>query len=178
MFGHINTMNKQPDFRQLFYDYFGSKPKKVNYFIRQDSNRYHDLIFLKSLIHDARFKRIDFRLRGKKIAIQLNRDCWELGFVERNESSELYIANSRLSISPVFDIEWHSCHGYGINPESELWIHDVVIQRESSEMLKIILDGDKWSLHMKALDDDFRMKVQDLEVPYLYSMKTKTEQKH
>ena len=171
-------MKKQPDFRQLFYDYFGSKPKKVTYSIRHDSNRYHDLIFLKSLIHDARFKRTDYKVRGKKLTIQLNRDCWELGFVEHNASSELHITNSRLSLSPVFDIEWRFCNGFEITTESELWIHDVIIQRESFEILKVVLEGDDWSLHMKASDDDFRLIVQDLEVPYLYSMKSRNEQKH
>ena len=40
----------------------------------------------------------------------------------------------------------------------------------------IILDGESWSLHMKALDDNFKMKIIDLEVPYRYSQKCKTEQ--
>ena len=171
-------MKKQPDFRQIFYDYFGSKPKKTTYSIRHDSNRYHDLIFLKSLIHDARFKRTDLKLRGKKLTIQLERDCWEFGFVKHNESSELHIANSRLSVSPVFDIDWRFSIEHEIIPENELWIHDVIIQRESYEILQVIFDGDGWSLHMKASDDDFNMKIQDLEVPYLYSEKNKTEQKH
>ena len=171
-------MKKQPDFRQLFYDYFGSKPKKVTYSIRQDSNRYHDLLFFKSLIHDARFKRKDIKIRGKKLTVQLNRDCWELGFVEHKKHSELYIANSRMSISTVSDLEWRFHNESEMNPESELWIHDILIQRESYEILKVILDGDGWSLHMKASDDDFNMTIQDIEVPYLYSNKTKTEQKH
>ena len=80
-------MKKQPDFRQLFYDYFGSNPKKVTYSIRTDSNRYHDLIFLKSLVHDARFKRNEIKLRGKRLIIPINRDCWELGFVKHEKSS-------------------------------------------------------------------------------------------
>ena len=165
-------MRKQPDFRQLFYNYFGQKPKKVTYSIRSDSNRYHDLIFLKSLIHDARFKHSDFKLRGKKLTINLNRDCWELGIVELQKQSELYIANSRLSISPVYDLEWRFQNNYEINPEDELWIHSILIERESYDILKVVLDGDSWSLHMKASDDDFKMRVQDLEVPYLYSQKT------
>ena len=161
-------MKNQPDFRQLFHDYFGSAPKKVTYSIRHDSNRYHDLIFLKSLIHDARFKRKDLKLRGKICTIPINRDCWELGFSEQNE---LHVADSRLSISPVFNLEWRFNNDHSINPNDELWIYDVFIQRESSEILVVVLDGDSWSLHMRAYDDDFKMKVQDIETPYLYSQK-------
>ena len=171
MFGFKDKMKKQPDFKQLFYDYFGSKPKKVTYSIRHDSNRYHDLMFLKSLIHDARFKQKDFKLRGKKCTIQLNRDCWELGFVEHKKSSELYIADSRLSISPVFELEWRFQNKNALNQNDELWIHDVTIERESFEILKIVLDGDGWALHMKAPDEDLKMRIHDLEVPYLYSQK-------
>ncbi len=170
-------MKKQPDFKQLFYDHFGQKPKKVSYSIRPDSNRYHDLIFLKSLIHDTRFKRNDAKIRGKRLSIQINRDCWELGYVEHEKHNELYIANSRISISPVSDLEWRFSNNTEMNSNNELWIHDVIIQRESFETLNIVLDGDGWSLHMKASDDDFNMKIQDLEVPYLYSQKGKTEQK-
>jgi hypothetical protein len=164
-------MQNQPDFRQLFYDYFGSKPKKVTYSIRHDSNRYHDLIFLKSLIHDARFKRNAIKKRGKKLTIQLNRDCWELGFVKHENSSELYIADSQLSISPVFDLEWRFTTENEINIDRDLWIYDVAIQRESSELLKVVFDGDGWSLHMKASENNFKMGIQDLETPHLYSQK-------
>jgi hypothetical protein len=171
-------MKKQPDFRQLFYDYFGSKPKKVTYSIRNDSNRYHDLIFLKSLIHDARFKHKDFSMRGKRCTIKLNRDCWELGLIEHKESSELHIADSQLSLSPVYNLEWRFQDKSLINQNDELWIHDVLIERESHEILTIVLVGDDWSLHMKASDNDFNMKIRDIEVPYLYSEIKKTEQKH
>jgi hypothetical protein len=165
-------MKNQPDFKKLFYDFFGSKPKKVTYSIRHDSNRYHDLIFLTSLIHDARFKRSDIKRRGKKLTILLNRDCWELGFVKHEKSSELYITNSLLSISPVVNIEWRYNNESKFNPESELWIHDVIIQRESFTTLKVVLDGDGWSLHLNASDVEFKMGFYDLEVPYLYSQKT------
>jgi hypothetical protein len=113
-------MKKQPDFKQLFYNYFGSKPKKVNYVVRSDSNRYHDLIFLNSLIHDSRFKRNNTKVYGKKLIIQLNRDCWELGFVKQNNNSELHIANSQLTISPFIELEWRFHNGNSAEKKTEL----------------------------------------------------------
>ena len=162
-------MRKQPDFRQLFNDYFGDSPKKVTYSIRPCSYRYHDLIFLKSLIHDARFKRDEIKIRGKRLAIPINRDCWELFY----GGNELHIADASLSISPVFDLEWHFSNEMEFKPDTELWIADLNIQNESSEVLNVTIIGHAWSLHMKAFDEDFKMKFQDLEVPYLYSQKDK-----
>jgi hypothetical protein len=171
-------MKKQPDFRQLFDDFFGRMPKKVSYSIRADSNRFHDLVFLTSLIHDARFKPDTLKIRGKRLIIQLERDCWELGFAESKGSSELYIADSILSISPVYDLEWRFLNGNRIKGANELWILDVIIERKSLDILKVVLDGDGWSLHMKAFDADFKMGIQDREVPYLYSQKSKSVKKH
>lgn len=171
----LNVMKKQPDFKQLFYDYFGSKPKKVNYIVRHDSNRYHDLIFLNSLIHDSRFKRKDTKVYGKKLIIKLNRDCWELGFVEQENNSELHIANSQLTISPIIEFEWRFQNDSAAEKNTDLWIDDILIERESYAILKVVLEGDGWSLHVKVIYDDFKMRIQDLEVPYLYSQKGMTE---
>jgi hypothetical protein len=163
-------MSKQPDFNQIFYDYFGTKPRMVTYSIRSDSNRYHDLMFIKSLINDGRLKRNGIKIIGKRLVIPINRDCWELDL----KDNELYIADSRLSISPVFDLEWNFTNGMDFDPDAELWIRDLSIQRESDDMLKIVIDGYVWSLQMKAFDDNFKMKLQDLEIPYLYSQKDMT----
>jgi hypothetical protein len=62
-----------------------------------------------------------------------------------------------------------------IYPDNELWINDVMIQTESFEIRTIILEGDGWSLSMKTSDDDFKMKIQDTEIPYLHSQRNKAE---
>jgi hypothetical protein len=99
------NMKKQPDFTQLFYEFFGNKPRKVQYEVRSGPCRYHDLVFLGSLIHDARFQRQKIQLRGTRLTILVNRDCWELGLTPGEENgekySELHIADAALSISPV-----------------------------------------------------------------------------
>lgn len=173
MIGEGNNMKQQPNFRQIFYDYFGGKPKKVTYSIRSDSNRLHDLMFLKSLIHDVTFMRSEFNIRGKRMTIQLNRDCWELGFVENKKNAELYNANSRLSISPVVDLEWSFNNERGLELDSELWIDDVTISSESFALLNIVIFGDGWKLQMKVSEENFKMSIQDLETPYLFSQKNK-----
>jgi hypothetical protein len=71
-------MKPQPDFPKLFFEYFGTKPRKVLYEIRQGPCRFHDLVFLNSLIHDATFHRKDARLSSERLTIPVDRDCWEL----------------------------------------------------------------------------------------------------
>ena len=91
--------------------------------------------------------------------------------VEREKHSELYIANSRLSIAPVTDLEWSFCNERDFHHDTELWLNDVEIKSETFETLKVVIKGDGWNLQMKASDEDFMMKVQDLEIPYLYLQK-------
>jgi hypothetical protein len=50
-----------------------------------------------------------------------------------------------------------------------------MIQTESFEIRTIILEGVGWSLSMKTSDDDFKMKIQDTEIPYLHSQRNKAE---
>ncbi len=169
-------MKKQPDFQKLFFSYFGDTPRKVVYQIRQDSNRHHDIVFLTSLIHDARFKRSDFALRGKRLYVNINRDCWELGFVDRNLASELYIADARLSVSEVTSIDWSFENGFDMTGSTELWITDIWLDPHSyHDYRRPTLAGHGWSCNMMLSDDNITIKLSDKEVPYLYSQKRKSE---
>lgn len=58
-------MRPQPDFTRLFFEHFGTRPRKVVYEMRQGAFRLHDLVFLESLIHDATFSGKDVRLSGE-----------------------------------------------------------------------------------------------------------------
>jgi len=162
-------MKKQPNFQKLFFDHFNGPPKKVTYEVRQDSNRYHDLVFLSSLIHDARLKPSDVVQRKKQISISINRDCWELGIVKRNGSGELYIANSTLMISPIKSVQWHSQHKFKFDKE-ELWIGGIWLNRPSSNGLRsLIIEGHGWDCEITLKDEDIRIVLEDIEVPYLFS---------
>ena len=169
---------KQPDFQRLFFDHFGRVPRKVTYSVRSDSNRYHDLVFLSSLVHDARFARSDLVLRGTRLTIPINRDCWELGTVKTRKGKELHIAESRLTISSVKDIEWRFTRGSAVD-RAELCIGAIWLDHEAHGNLRnLVIDGYDWRCTL-ALDDDQDIKVRlvDLSMPYLYSRRNRGRKK-
>jgi len=178
-------MKKQLNFVKLFYEHFGDTPNKVTYEVRQDSNRFHDLVFLNSLIHDARFKRESLRHRGKRLSIPIERDCWELHVQHSETSGELYIAQAQLVISPVVSIEWQFKHSVtwseeNFSPKDELWIQDIWIDRQSTQdddNMPIIINGFTWQCNLTVLEPDLRIRLQDLECPYLHSRKAKKKNK-
>src|SRR5512136_2827545 len=97
-------MKRQPDFTEIFHGYFGSIPQKVTCRVHQDGDRFHDLVFLNSIIHDARFKIKNVKQKGRKLTIPIKRDRWEIPSVQRKKPRphiELYVADSLMTISPV-----------------------------------------------------------------------------
>ncbi|UTG94178.1 hypothetical protein [Geobacter sulfurreducens] len=170
-------MKKQPDFTQLFYEFFGSKPRKVEYEVRNGPCRYHDLVFLSSLIHDARLQREKIQKRGTRVTIPINRDCWELGLTPSEENglkySELHIADAILSVSPVKNIEWSFNDNINFSLEAELWIQSIWLERKNwrDEQMNVVLDGMDWRCILTVAEDDLLLKVKDKEIPYLYSVR-------
>jgi hypothetical protein len=174
-------MKKQPDFTQLFYDYFGQIPRKVQYEVRQGPARYHDLVFLNSLLHDARFQREKIRLRGRRLSIPINRDCWELKYTDYEKDSvkyaELHIADALLVIAAIEKIQWTFDHNFDFAPDSELWIHSIWLERNSlqNDKMQVIIDGSDWECILTVDGDEFQIKLRDNEVPYLHSERHKAE---
>lgn len=161
---------KQPDFTRLFFDHFGGKPKKVQYEIRVGPNQMHDLIFLISLIHDARFYPRDIKVRGSRMTIPIHRDCWEIPLSERNE---LHTAKSKLLFSTVSDINWITQKLDHFGSDQELWIDFLYFDKDyrslSKDRFTCFLSGHDWLLQFTMKQIDFKIKLQDLEMPYLYS---------
>lgn len=159
---------KQPDFQKLFFDYFGSVPRKVAYTVRQDSNRYHDLVFLSSLTHDARFKMAHVILSGQRLALAINRDCWELG-IEHDGITGLYVADSALVISPVISLEWRTPHGCKME-EQEFWITSIWLSQSDDEELRdLVIEGLEWSCVVKLRDENIKIRLMDKVTPVLHS---------
>lgn len=171
-------MKKQPDFKKLFFDHFGGIPQKVIYSVRSDSNRFHDMVFLSSLIHDARFKIEDIRQRGKKLIIPISRDCWEIPLVYHEKPSphsELHISNAQLTISPIIGITWSYSHGVIFSNKTDLWIQEVWLDRQDiDETRSLTLCGFDWQCVLKLRTENIIIKLQDIETPYLYSRKRKS----
>ena len=168
-------MKKQPDFTKIFLDFFGKKPRKVQYEVRSGPCCYHDLIFLRSLIHDARFKREKIQRRGNRVLIPINRDCWELGITpgesDGEKYSELHIADAVLTISQVKNIEWSFNHNIDCSPDTELWIHAIRLESNDwrYDIESVVVDGKDWSCTLTLGEGDLQLKVKDIEIPYLYS---------
>lgn len=89
----------QPDFGSHFHL---AAPRPIRYCLRPDSNRAHDLVYLESYIHDARFRPTAVRVRGTTLTIDLKRDAWEL----YQQTGRLKSVRSRLTVQPVARIEW------------------------------------------------------------------------
>jgi hypothetical protein len=161
---------KQPDFRGIFFDYFGKEPRKVTYTVRKDSNRYHDFVFLMSLIHDANFKISETRLHRKRLTFSLSRLCWELRTVANDEKfSKLCITKSKLTFFPVESVEWKLPHDW-VSEEFQTDIEDLWLDRaEYSDTPRIVLDGYMWSCSIRLSNRDFTLRLEDLEIPHIPS---------
>jgi hypothetical protein len=170
-------MKRQPDFTQIFHDYFGSIPQKVTYTVRWGGNRFHDLVFLNSIIHDARFKVKNIKQKGKQLTIPINRDCWEIPSVHREKPKphiELYVADSQLAIFPVLRIDWSYQHGIDFTDKTELWIQEIWLDRQSDdETCNLTIYGFDWKCVLQVDSDGLKIKLQDFEKPYLYSERHK-----
>jgi hypothetical protein len=73
----------QPDFSALFRT---DKIAPLHFRVRPGACAAHDVQFLSSYLHDARFTPRSVTRRGKKVFITLQRDCWEFGY---NHASEV-----------------------------------------------------------------------------------------
>jgi hypothetical protein len=168
-------MRKQPDFDKVFRDYFGESPKKVTYVLRHGPDFYHDIVFLCTLVHDARFCPNDLTLRGTRLTIPIKRDCWEIPLVSYSlNSGEMYFVHSRITISPVLSITWeyNVRRSFGKDVEMELqdiWLNPDIDCDTGQTSLTLAFFDCKCTI--ETIYNDLQLRVTDLEVPYLRSKK-------
>jgi hypothetical protein len=152
----------QPDFTKLFFDISGGQPRKVRYVLRQGAYLPHDLAFLDSLTHDARFRRKDVRLRGNRISMRLERQCWEIDRFGR----DMYVARSELAISGVVSVRWTFHQGTHFAPADELWIRSLtLVDSWPSENVSLAISGSGWRCLLGSSETDLVVRLQDHEVP-------------
>jgi hypothetical protein len=147
----------------------------LHFRVRGASNFVHDIHFLSSYLHDGRFLAKSVIQRGKTLRIDIDRVCWELPMVKLPKSHDLYIVKARLTISPIASVDWE------INDlkclEDELSIENIYFGAahwettpESTEIVISALYGG-WKIRV-LIDDEFgKIRLDDLETPYLYSQK-------
>jgi hypothetical protein len=167
--------SRQPDFFHLFRETFAGPPRKVRYEIRTgDSNMYHDVIFLSSLVHDARFRLADVRLKRGRLTIPLERDCWEIPLAEAEGRIEQRVARAELVIGPVVESEWTSdplCDlekpGHPGDDDEEcllyLWVERPSFDDSDTGRVILKCAYSRWTL--TVAEEGMAIRLRDLEVP-------------
>src|SRR6187401_2032374 len=118
--------DRQPDFQALFFEHFGPVARRHSYELRfETSNLLHDVVFLSSLVHDARFRPEGMRRQGPRLIVDLERDTWETGGLSK--PTGLHYIASRLSVRGVADAEWRLRRG-PIASNEELWISTLSLE--------------------------------------------------
>ncbi len=165
-------MRNQLDFNKMFHDYFGRASAKVSYKVRHDSNCFHDFVFLSGLVHDARFRRKDVVLRGKRLIVPLVRDCWERGVTDNSGTRQMYAAQSRLTIEPVTRIQWSFIDNMPFGLEDTLQVYGIWLARQAitlGDYTPLILSGFTWECTVNVYETDMVIQLQDLEMPKPHS---------
>ena len=165
----VASAQQLPDFSALFAR---DKVSRLHLRIRHDSNYPHDIAFLSGYLHDARLTPHQIVRRGKKLVIPLQRDCWELGITDHPGSCELPTAKARLLISPVSSLQWEIQDIARM--QEELWLESIYlgpIHWEAEEVSELVISGrhQGWKLRVSIADDFGEIRLDDLELPYLWS---------
>jgi hypothetical protein len=162
---------EQPDFNAVWSNYFGSTPKPVRYELREAPDCRHDLAFLSSLIHDARVENAGRKPVDGCVTLELNRDCWELGYTKRPNCLELHITSSRLKLTGVTRSKWRLPARR--RNEDDPWISSIVFHHSYFDMhkkaFKFLLLGEEWRASFTMMKDNWSVVLEDLETPYLWS---------
>jgi len=114
----------QPDFGVHFHT---DAPTPIDYESRSGPNLCHDIVYLASYIHDARFKIEHVKLHRTTLTIPLERDRWEL----YKSRGRLGSVKSHLTICPALSILWElsgplTARG-GISRVRELFVKDLYL---------------------------------------------------
>jgi hypothetical protein len=127
-------------------------------------------------VHGARFRRKDIILRGHRLTIPFNRDCWEIPITANNE---LHIADSKFMFATVQDLKWTFEDVDESDPNHELCIEGLCVNEtfrsQDSDRFNFVICGYSWQLRFTLEKYAFTVRLQDLEMPYLYSKRGASE---
>ncbi len=162
----------QLDFSALFYESLGGSPEPVHYKLREGPCLPHDIVFLNSLIHDARVKNPGVDDSNGNLSIHVNRDCWELGYTRNQDGLELHIADALINIDGVISCRWILTD----DPIAEPWIDYLWFDRSyrSHDIanFQIFLVGEHWECSLVLDREAWSLEMRDQETPYLWSSRS------
>jgi hypothetical protein len=156
-----------PDFTKLFFDALGGVAEPVRYPLRSGPCLLHDVAFLSSLLHDARVTNPRVDPVDGVLVVRLNRDCWELGLVKKDNSSELHVAASTLTCRGVRSVTWLLPEG----GEPEPWLDYVWMDDDyrTKKQCGFFLKGHDWHCRIVLVEREWSVVLEDQETPYLWS---------
>lgn len=152
-------MNKSatlPDFGTFFRT---NSRKPIDFVCREGPNLLHDMIFLRSYLHDATFETSDVGLKGNVLRIGMSRDRWEL----YKSLGKLESIATSLIISPVLSMKWKSM---GKSPK-EFFIRHLYLGEsfwDDTDKAEFVLSGfGKKPQQLRiVVSDPFSIRLQDV----------------
>ncbi len=112
--------------------------ERLDFATRRDVNYEHEIIFLSSYLHDARFRRSEVEQTNRTMRILLERDCWEFYTRIHRTSDALLFTPSVLEISGIDEFRWSKDPG-----DAELSIRSLFIgerQHLEQEAAHLVID--------------------------------------
>ncbi|HLK03384.1 MAG TPA: hypothetical protein VKT53_03010 [Candidatus Acidoferrum sp.] len=144
-----------PDFGTFFRT---TSRSPIDFVCREGPNLLHDMIFLRSYLHDATFKASDVHVKGTALRIDLKRDRWELF----SSPGGLESTDTCLLIHPVLSLTWRS------KPKltGMFFVRDVFLGEsfwDNSDRAEVVLSGfgKKPSQLRIFIREPFSIRLQD-----------------
>lgn len=161
-------MKVPPDFTKLFFDTLGGVAAPIRYPLRDGPCLLHDVAFLSSLLHDARVLNPRADAVDGVLVVRFNRDCWELGQIQTEGSSELYVANSTLTCRGVRSVTWRFLDSVKEPSLNYVWMDDAY---RTEKLFNFSLKGDEWHCRILLSEGEWSVVLEDEETPYLWSVR-------
>jgi len=103
-YGHNGVITKRPNLPDFGKFFRTNSRSPIDFACRDAPNLLHDMVFLRSYLHDAAFEIGKIHRTGNLLRIPLQRDRWE----RYKPSRALEKIASSLVISPVLVLKWES----------------------------------------------------------------------
>ena len=138
------------------------------------SNVYHDVIFLDSLVHDARLSRASVRRQGRTVTIRLDRETWEVGTLVLKGAPALHHVRSLLRVRGVERLGWHFANSRA-KTWGELSLRGAYLQPPSdSEAYEFVLDGYRWQLRLRLTEYQAGIVLEDMGTPRRHPVRARS----
>ena len=147
---------QQPNFTSIFREHFSSS-EKVFYRVRTSPNILHDVVFVTSLIHDARLTPNTVRLDETTLILPIDRDRWEVF-----DSNEILSCQSVLTITGVIRTNWVGV----VDLNKELWADylwlDEAYQDHDRTSFEFAIVGEDWRLRIEVDNREWQFSLRDV----------------